>query len=185
LLSAHWPTTNLPLLFRTKILQENDAKDRERLALKFIKVMRCLRKQNNFNSYLALLSAMDSASVRRLDWPKSVTDVIADFSSIIDFSGSFKVYREALSKATPPLIPYMGLVLQDLTFVHIGNSDQVKGKVNFAKRWQQYNILVRESRSLSLLTVVFPRTIFAASAGSTTRSRVGRRSWRPLETSTP
>ncbi len=35
----------------------------------------------------------------------------------------------------------MGLVLQDLTFVHIGNSDDVKGKVNFAKRWQQYNIL--------------------------------------------
>ncbi len=38
----------------------------------------------------------------------------------------------------------MGLVLQDLTFVHIGNSDFAsKDKVvNFAKRWQQYNILV-------------------------------------------
>lgn len=35
----------------------------------------------------------------------------------------------------------MGLVLQDLTFVHIGNGDYVKSKVNFAKRWQQYNIL--------------------------------------------
>ncbi len=45
----------------------------------------------------------------------------------------------------PPLIPYMGLVLQDLTFVHIGNSDNVKGgRVNFAKRWQQYNILVSQ-----------------------------------------
>ena len=41
----------------------------------------------------------------------------------------------------------MGLVLQDLTFVHIGNSDYVKDKVNFAKRWQQYNILVRRSGS--------------------------------------
>ena len=39
----------------------------------------------------------------------------------------------------------MGLVLQDLTFVHIGNSDYVKDRVNFAKRWQQYNILVRRS----------------------------------------
>ena len=27
----------------------------------------------------------------------------------------------------------MGLILQDLTFVHIGNQDNVKGKVNFAK----------------------------------------------------
>ena len=42
----------------------------------------------------------------------------------------------------PPVIPYMGLILQDLTFVHIGNPDNVKSKVNFAKRWQQYNILV-------------------------------------------
>ena len=46
---------------------------------------------------------------------------------------------------SPPVIPYMGLVLQDLTFVHIGNQDYVKDKVNFAKRWQQYNILVRSS----------------------------------------
>jgi Rap guanine nucleotide exchange factor 1 len=37
----------------------------------------------------------------------------------------------------------MGLVLQDLTFVDIGNGDYIKdGKVNFAKRWQQYNIIV-------------------------------------------
>ena len=42
----------------------------------------------------------------------------------------------------PPCIPYVGLVLQDLTFVHIGNSDNFDGKVNFAKRWQQFNILV-------------------------------------------
>lgn len=41
----------------------------------------------------------------------------------------------------PPCIPYVGLVLQDLTFVHIGNSDNFDGKVNFAKRWQQFNIL--------------------------------------------
>ena len=47
---------------------------------------------------------------------------------------------------SPPVIPYMGLVLQDLTFVHIGNSDYVKDKVNFAKRWQQYNILVRTTK---------------------------------------
>ncbi len=42
----------------------------------------------------------------------------------------------------PPCIPYVGLVLQDLTFVHIGNPDTFDNKVNFAKRWQQFNILV-------------------------------------------
>ena len=43
--------------------------------------------------------------------------------------------------SSPPCIPYVGLILQDLTFVHIGNSDTFDGKVNFAKRWQQFNIL--------------------------------------------
>ena len=51
--------------------------------------------------------------------------------------------RLALGEASPPCIPYIGLVLQDLTFVQIGNPDLLDGKINFAKRWQQFNILVR------------------------------------------
>ena len=34
--------------------------------MKFIKIMKWLRKMNNFNSYLAILSALDSAPIRRL-----------------------------------------------------------------------------------------------------------------------
>lgn len=37
--------------------------------------------------------------------------------------------------------PLRGLILQDLTFVHLGNPDLIDGKVNFSKRWQQFNIL--------------------------------------------
>ena len=51
------------------------------------------------------------------------------------------------------MIPYVGLVLQDLTFVNIGNSDCIQGphgpQVNFAKRWQQYNILVIKTYQIS------------------------------------
>lgn len=36
---------------------------------------------------------------------------------------------------------YRGLILQDLTFVHLGNPDLIDGKINFSKRWQQFNIL--------------------------------------------
>lgn len=44
-------------------------------------------------------------------------------------------------------IPCSGLVLQDLTFVHVGNQDYVsKGVINFSKRWQQYNIIVNMKR---------------------------------------
>lgn len=42
---------------------------------------------------------------------------------------------------------YSGLVLQDLTFVHIGNPDYLEeGVINFSKRWQQYNIVVNMKR---------------------------------------
>ena len=50
--------------------------------------------------------------------------------------------RLALAESSPPCIPYIGLILQDLTFVQIGNPDLLDGKINFAKRWQQFNILV-------------------------------------------
>lgn len=132
---------NMSYWCRTVILQQEEAKERERLVLKFIKIMKWLRKHNNFNSYLALLSALDSAPVRRLEWQKSITEGLKEHCALIDSSSSFRAYRQALSVSTSPCIPYVGLVLQDLTFVHIGNSDSFDGKVNFAKRWQQFNIL--------------------------------------------
>ena len=63
-------------------------------------------------------------------------------------------YRQALAESTPPCIPYIGLILQDLTFVQIGNQDFLEEKINFAKRWQQFNILVSQSVSSSALRYI-------------------------------
>ncbi|XP_059483665.1 guanine nucleotide-releasing factor 2 isoform X2 [Neocloeon triangulifer] len=127
---------------RSRILEQKDAKDRERYVVKFIKVMRHLRKVNNFNSYLALLSALDSAPIRRLEWHRQITEGLKEYCALIDSSSSFRAYRQALADTHPPCIPYIGLVLQDLTFVNIGNSNSLPdGSINFSKRWQQFNIV--------------------------------------------
>nr|KAF6315273.1 Rap guanine nucleotide exchange factor 1 [Myotis myotis] len=126
---------------RSIIMLQEKAQDRERLLLKFIKIMKHLRKLNNFNSYLAILSALDSAPIRRLEWQKQTSEGLAEYCTLIDSSSSFRAYRAALSEVEPPCIPYLGLILQDLTFVHLGNPDYIDGKVNFSKRWQQFNIL--------------------------------------------
>ncbi|XP_036185191.1 rap guanine nucleotide exchange factor 1 isoform X8 [Myotis myotis] len=168
---------------RSIIMLQEKAQDRERLLLKFIKIMKHLRKLNNFNSYLAILSALDSAPIRRLEWQKQTSEAVlwsqctcsflpsacasrrllwagcirhceqtdmllvgffrglAEYCTLIDSSSSFRAYRAALSEVEPPCIPYLGLILQDLTFVHLGNPDYIDGKVNFSKRWQQFNIL--------------------------------------------
>ena len=81
---------NMSYWTRTIILQQPDAKvvtrtiltnkkktkmlmlisvcpqERERYVMKFIKIMKWLGKMNNFNSYLAILSALDSSPIRRL-----------------------------------------------------------------------------------------------------------------------
>eukprot|EP00062_Callorhinchus_milii_P017136 gi/632969189/ref/XP_007900953.1/ PREDICTED: rap guanine nucleotide exchange factor 1 isoform X7 [Callorhinchus milii] len=132
---------NMSYWVRSIIIQQEKAQDRERLLLKFIKIMKHLRKLNNFNSYLAILSALDSAPIRRLEWQKQTSEGLAEYCMLIDSSSSFRAYRAALAEVEPPCIPYLGLILQDLTFVHLGNPDFIDGKINFSKRWQQFNIL--------------------------------------------
>lgn len=92
---------------RSRILEKDDAKERERYVVKFIKIMKHLRKINNFNSYLALLSALDSAPIRRLEWQKHITEGLKEYCALIDSSSSFRAYRQALADTNPPCIPYM------------------------------------------------------------------------------
>lgn len=128
---------------RTRILEQEDPKERERLLAKFIKVLKHLRRLNNFNSFLAILSAVDSAPVRRLEWQRHNVETLKEFCELIDSSSSFHTYRQALSEAKPPCIPYIGLVLQDLTFVNLGNRDYLPDKnINFSKCWQYFTIII-------------------------------------------
>ncbi|XP_049435668.1 rap guanine nucleotide exchange factor 1-like isoform X3 [Epinephelus fuscoguttatus] len=136
---------NVSFWVRSVVILQDKPQDREKLLLKFLKIMKHLRKLNNFNSYLSILSALDSAPLRRLDWQRSTAEALEEFSSLIDSSSSFRAYRAALAEVEPPCIPYLGLILQDLTFVHLGNPEMLMtsegSKVNFSKRWQQFNIL--------------------------------------------
>lgn len=127
---------------RTLILKEPKQQEREKLFKKFLKIMKHCKRLNNFSSYLAILSALDCSPLRRLEFPKPLTDILQEFCLLIDSDAAFKAYRQALSEAKPPCIPYLGLILQDITFIHLGNPNELPdGKVNFVKRWQQYNVL--------------------------------------------
>ncbi|XP_065918716.1 rap guanine nucleotide exchange factor 1-like [Dysidea avara] len=127
---------------KTLILDRSlDKKGRERVMLYFISIMKSLRHINNFNSYLAILSAIESASISRLEWSEKVIKNLEEPRALIDNKGSFKAYRDAFGTATPPCIPYIGLYLQDLTFINmVGDKlEDDKSCINFNKRWKQYN----------------------------------------------
>ncbi|CAF3424007.1 unnamed protein product [Rotaria socialis] len=135
---------NISYWVRSRILEQNSQRQREVYFEKFLKILKHLRRLSNFNSYLAILSALDCGPLKRLNWSKNIIDSISEHTGIIDSTGSFKNYREALSASVgQPCIPYIGLILSDLTFVHIGNVDYLPDgrTVNFWKRWQQFTIL--------------------------------------------
>lgn len=83
---------------RSRILEQEEAKDRERYVVKFIKVMKYLRKLNNFNSYLAILSALDSAPIRRLEWQRNITEVFEnqEYKTIICLNKLVTKFENAL-----------------------------------------------------------------------------------------
>lgn len=50
---------------------------------------------------------------------------------------NFSEYRQLIHSVNPPCIPFLGIYLQDLTFIEDGNSNIIKKSkdlINFAKR---------------------------------------------------
>ncbi|OMH82170.1 Cell division control protein 25 [Zancudomyces culisetae] len=71
---------------------------------------------------------IDSTPLSRLykTWklvPKPSIDSFSSLSTVVNPSKNFSEYRTSIQKISPPAIPYLGLVLSDLTFIEDGNSD--------------------------------------------------------------
>lgn len=65
-----------------------------------------------------------------------------------------QVYREELRNCNPPVLPYLGVYLTDLTFIEDGNKNTVHGLINFNKRRLLYRVL-REIEQVPLLGILF------------------------------
>lgn len=55
-------------------------------------------------------------------------------------TGSFKAYRDELAQTAPPAVPYVGLLLTDLTFLET-NANTVDGLINFTKRARMHALI--------------------------------------------
>ncbi|XP_043362201.1 rap guanine nucleotide exchange factor 3 isoform X3 [Dermochelys coriacea] len=52
---------------------------------------------------------------------------------MLDPSWNHRVYRLAIAKLTPPIIPFVPLLLKDMTFIHEGNLTLAENLINFEK----------------------------------------------------
>lgn len=65
--------------------------------------------------------------------PSKFRKIFTEFEALIDPSRNHRTYRMFVGKLQPPVIPFMPLLLKDMTFAHEGNKTSLDGLVNFEK----------------------------------------------------
>ncbi|XP_059027316.1 rap guanine nucleotide exchange factor 5 isoform X1 [Mustela lutreola] len=141
-------TANLSLLLQrcnevqlwvaTEVLLCSQLAKRVQLLKKFIKIAAHCKAQRNLNSFFAIVMGLNTASVSRLSqtWekiPGKFKKLFSELESLTDPSLNHKAYRDAFKKMKPPKIPFMPLLLKDVTFIHEGNKTFLDNLVNFEK----------------------------------------------------
>ncbi|KAK6327735.1 hypothetical protein J4Q44_G00033810 [Coregonus suidteri] len=111
---------------------------RVQLLKKFIKIAAHCKAQRNLNSAFAIIMGLNTAAVSRLNitWekvPGKFKKIFSELELITDPSLNHKAYRDAFKKMKPPKIPFMPLLLKDITFIHEGNKTFHDNLVNFQK----------------------------------------------------
>jgi len=111
---------------------------RAQLLRKFIKLAAHLKEQKNLNSFFAIMFGLSNSAISRLahTWerlPHKVRKLYSALERLLDPSWNHRVYRLLLTKLSPPIIPFMPLLLKDMTFIHEGNHTLVENLINFEK----------------------------------------------------
>ncbi|KAI9300068.1 ras guanine nucleotide exchange factor domain-containing protein [Cunninghamella echinulata] len=124
------------------ILSQLEVKKRVALIKYWVQVAERCRHLNNFNTCMAILSAFDNSAVGRLKrtWEMvgaRTNHVLSQIRKLMGANKNFTEYRAIIHSINPPCIPFLGIYLQDLTFIEDGNADYLKTSkdmINFAKR---------------------------------------------------
>uniref|UniRef100_A0A452GLW4 Uncharacterized protein n=1 Tax=Gopherus agassizii TaxID=38772 RepID=A0A452GLW4_9SAUR len=111
---------------------------RAQLLRKFIKLAAHLKEQKNLNSFFAVMFGLSNTAVSRLakTWerlPHKTRKLHSALERMLDPSWNHRVYRLAIAKLTPPIIPFVPLLLKDMTFIHEGNRTLAENLINFEK----------------------------------------------------
>ncbi|KAJ2389750.1 hypothetical protein GGI05_003405, partial [Coemansia sp. RSA 2603] len=134
-------STQTTLWVTANILLEHEIKRRAAVIKYFINFAEHCRNLNNFNTLMSVLGALTSVPVERLTrtWQAVQQKSLSTYNTlkqIMRTDRNFAEYRDSLHSCNPPAIPFVGVYLQDLTFIEDGNDDMITNTrlINFAKR---------------------------------------------------
>ncbi|CRL03781.1 CLUMA_CG016279, isoform B [Clunio marinus] len=105
---------------------------------KRVSLLKNCKEYQNLNAFFAIVMGMSNSAVSRLTqtWdklPSKFRKLFTEFEALIDPSRNHRAYRMSVGKLQPPVIPFMPLLLKDMTFAHEGNKTSIDGLVNFEK----------------------------------------------------
>ncbi|XP_037907133.1 rap guanine nucleotide exchange factor 4 isoform X2 [Hermetia illucens] len=122
----------------TEIVSTASMGKRVALLRKFIKLAAYCKEYQNLNAFFAVVMGLSNMAISRLQqsWdklPSKFRKLYQEFEALIDPSRNHRAYRVFVGKLQPPVIPFMPLLLKDMTFAHEGNKTSLDGLVNFEK----------------------------------------------------
>ncbi|EGC33639.1 hypothetical protein DICPUDRAFT_48828 [Dictyostelium purpureum] len=129
------------------ILQPDRVKTRAKRLKRIINIADELRKINNFNTCIAFISGINNSAILRLKHTHSLltkkyVDTLRNLEKEMNCESSYKAYRDKLKNSDPPVVPYIGLYLTDLTFIEEGNPNIIRNNlINFAKYYLIHKVI--------------------------------------------
>jgi son of sevenless-like protein len=130
------------------ILTQQDVKRRVVVIKHFVLIADKCRALNNFSCLTSIMSALGSAPIHRLNrtWSQvnaRTTQTLESMRKLMGSTKNFTEYRDTLTKANPPCIPFFGIYLTDLTFIEDGIPSIIKKTqlINFMKRMKTAEVI--------------------------------------------
>lgn len=122
----------------TSILCESTIITQATLLRRFIKVAHKLLQWGNFNGIMQMLSGLGNVAVARLKetWKLLPHNTHAKFQRLEELMApqqNFRNYRDRFKDAPFPKLPYLAVVLRDVTFINVGNEKYRPGKLHLQK----------------------------------------------------
>jgi len=125
----------------TEIVKTDKLKDRIAVLGKFIEIGERCRFYNNFNALMAIVGGLGNSSIFRMKqtWAglnNKQRELFEELKELMSRQQNFQKLRAHMKNVNPPLIPYLGIFLTDLTFIEDGNPDMIENGtlINWVKR---------------------------------------------------
>ena len=106
-----------------------------------------LYELKNYNAIIGICAGLNNSAISRLriTWNLVGYNCYILKESFAQLTSDNSVrYRSELQSASPPLVPFIGTFLTDLTFLEDGNPNFVNGKINFYGKFNKISQTIKQ-----------------------------------------